>query len=270
MNRMSASKAPTGKSAGITFGVVAVMALSLAGCQGTSTPDTATSATETATPAPSKLSRADQLKAMTAKIADFALQPLDKQYDPEGYAKLGKHVWDVSNDLRRWAGVAALQNDSCKFVDAIAVWEQATRSALAWHVVCGEERLVISEAQARGARSQFDPDATDADRRKYAKTDAPQTMSAAFANFDVGQAVVACDNVMKEASVDKGSYDPSWSWDEARNEETGQVVITKEYSAKNAMGGTLSGKYQCVVDAASNRIISLQARDALGAHVVYE
>jgi hypothetical protein len=268
MNRMWVSKAPTAKSALMIFGGAAVMALSLAGCQGSSTPDTATPPAKTAAPAPSKLSKADQLKAMTAKIADFALQPLDKQYDPEGYAKLGKHVWDVSNDLRRWAGVAALQNDSCKFVDAIAVWEQATRSALAWHVVCGEERLVISEAQARGAQSQFDPDASDADQRKYAKTDTPKTMSAAFANFDVGQAVVACDNVMKEASVDKGSYDPSWSWDEARNEETGQAIISREYSGKNAMGGTVSGKFQCTVDAASNRVTGLKTRDAFGVHTI--
>jgi hypothetical protein len=210
------------------------------------------------------------LASLNGRVQPFALQALPAKFDPAGYARLGKRVWSRSNEYRRWVAVAALRNESCKFVDTISVWERATRSKLAWHVVCGDERFVISEAQVGSVRAQLDPDATDADRRKYGAADAPQPMSAAFSNFKVGEAVVACDNMMKEASVDKRSFDPAWSWDEMRNEETGQVVITTEYSGKNAMGGTLSGKYQCVVDAASNRIISLQARDALGAHVVYE
>ncbi len=218
------------------------------------------------------MSKADTLKAMTANINDIALQPLDRKYDPEGYAKVGKRVWATSNEVRRWAGLAALQNNNCKSVTAIALWERATRSQLSWHVVCGnDERFVISEAQARTVRAQLDPAATAADQKKYAvAVEAAQPLSATFANFNVGEAVVACDNMMKDASVDKGAFDPAWSWDEMRNEETGQAVISKDYSGKNAMGGTLSGKYQCVVDAASNRIVLLTARDALGEHIVYE
>jgi hypothetical protein len=97
-----------------------------------------------------------------------------------------------------------------------------------------------------------------------------EPMTAAFANFHVRNAIIACDDMMKEASVDKGSFDPPYSWDEMRNEETGQVLISREYNGKNAMGGTLSGKYRCVVDAPSNRVIYLTARDALGEHVVHE
>lgn len=217
------------------------------------------------------MSKADTLKAMTAKINDIALEPLDRKYDPEGYAKVGKRVWGTSNELRRWAGLAALQNDSCKAVSAIALWERATRSQLSWHVVCDNERFVISEEQARSVRAQLDPDATDADRKKYAAAvETAQPMSAAFANFSVARAVVACDNVMEDASVDKGSYDASWSWDEARNEENGQAIISREYSAKNAMGGTVSGKYRCVVNAADGRLVSLTAEDAFGVHTVLE
>lgn len=251
--------------------VFVALALTFTIYKGCSGPSTTVSPPPTA-PTAKPLSKAETLKAMTAKINDIALQPLDQKYDPEGYAKVGKRVWATSNELRRWAGLAALQNDNCKSVTAIALWEQATRSQLSWHVVCGnDERFVISEAQARSVRAQLDPDATSADRKKYAATDeTAQPMSAAFANFSVDEAVVACDNMMKEASVDKGSFDPAWAWDEMRNEETGQVVISKEYSDKNAMGGTLSGKYQCVVDAASHRIILLTARDALGQHIVYQ
>lgn len=216
------------------------------------------------------MSKAATLKAMTANINDIALQPLDRKYDPEGYAKVGKRVWATSNELRRWAGLAALQNSDCKSVTAIALWERATRSQLSWHVVCGnDERFVISEAQARTVRAQLDPAANAADQKKYAASvDTAQPMSAAFADFKVGEAVVACDNMMKDASVDKGSFDPAWSWDETRNEETGQAVISKEYSGKNAMGGTVSGKYECTVDAASNRVVGLKTRDAFGVHTI--
>lgn len=223
-----------------------------------------------AMPSPKAMPKADTLKAMTANINDIALQPLDRKYDPEGYAKVGKRVWATSNELRRWAGLAALQNEDCKSVTAIALWERATRSQLSWHVVCGnDERFVISEAQARSIKARFDPNATEAERKKYgAVGETAQPMSAVFANFDVAAAVVACDNVMEQASVDKGSYDAAWSWDEARDEEAGQAIISREYSAKNAMGGTISGRYRCVVNAADGTVLSLTAKDAFGVHPV--
>lgn len=225
-----------------------------------------------ASPSPKAVPREATLEQMTAKIDGFALQPLDRKYDPTGYAKLGKRVWGTSNDLRRWAGIAALQNDSCKAVSAIAVWERATRSQLAWHVVCGDdERFVISEAQARSIKARLDPNATEAERTKYGAVSAiAQPMSAVFANFDAASAVVACDNVMEQASVDKGSYDAAWSWDEARDEEAGQAIISREYSAKNAMGGTISGKYRCVLNAADGSVMSLTTSDAFGVHTVLE
>jgi hypothetical protein len=220
---------------------------------------------------PKVVSKDNTLKALNAKIDELALELLDPKYDPEGYAKLGKRAWGVSNDLRRWAGVAALQSDSCAAVTAIAVWKRATRSQLSWHVVCGDERFVISEAQARSAKARLDPETTEADRKKYAvAVEAARPMSATFVNFSVASAVVACDRVMEQAAVDKDSYDASWLWDEARDEEAGQAIISREYSAKNAMGGTVSGKYQCVINAADGKVISLKASDAFGVHTVLE
>ena len=52
-------------------------------------------------------------------------------------------------------------------------------------------------------------------------------------------------------------------------EETGEAIISREYSAKNAMGGTISGKYRCVVNAADGNLVSLTTEDAFGAHTVY-
>lgn len=271
MKTPSSREKPAPGKLGNGCAVLVALALTFTIYKGCSGPSANVSPPPTV-PTAKPMSKADTLKAMTANINDIALQPLDRKYDPEGYAKVGKRVWATSNELRRWAGLAALQNNECKSVTAIALWERATRSQLSWHVVCGnDERYVITEAQARAVRAKLDPDATAAERKKYtAAGETAQPMSAAFANFKVDEAVVACDNMMREAAVDKGSFDPAWSWNEIRNEETGQAVITKEYSGKNAMGGTLSGKYECVVDAPSNRIVYLTARDALGQHIVYE
>ena len=220
-------------------------------------------------PVPKLPSKADVLKALTAKINDVALQPLDGKYDPDGYAKLGKRVWGVSNDLRRWAGIAALQNESCKAVSAIAVWEEATRSQLSWHVICGEERFVISEAQAQSVRAKFDPAATSADRMKYRSSGEPvQPMSAAFTNFNAKVALANCEAAMSEASVNQASFratgDPYFS----KNDETGQATIAREFSGSNAYGATISGKYSCVVSAADGSVVGLTTQDAFGVHTV--
>jgi hypothetical protein len=221
------------------------------------------------TPTLAEPSTADTLKAMTAKIDDFALQPLDRKWDPEGYAKLGKRVWDLSNEYRRWAGLAAMQNAACKEVSAIAIWEEATRAQLAWHVVCGEERFVISEAMARSVRAHLDPNAPYSDRKKYgAPVPAAQPMSAAFANFDPRIAVANCETTLKGAAVDQGSFSTSGVPKFRKDDEAGQMILTGDFSAGNAYGGTVSAKYSCVVSAFDGTVVALSTRDALGVHSI--
>ena len=248
--------------------IIVIVAAVYKGCTGPTKPPppapppSLTSITKT-------MSKADTLKMMTANISEIALQPLDRKYDPEGYAKLGKKVWDTSNELRLWAGVAALQNDSCKAVSAIAVWEGATRSQLSWHVVCGEERFVISEAQARSIQAQLDPNATSAERLKYrAETQPAQPMSAAFDGFNPQVALANCETAMTEASVNRKSFSATGDPYYSKNDEAGEVTIARDFSASNAYGGTLSGRYSCVVAASDGSVVKLTTRDALGVHSV--
>lgn len=247
--------------------VIVLVAAGYKGCTGPSTPPPPPPTSLTSTT--KAMSKADTLKVMTANISEIALQPLDRKYDPEGYAKLGKRVWDTSNELRLWAGVAALQNDSCKAVSAIAVWEGATQSQLSWHVVCGEERFVISEAQARSIRAQLDPNATSAERLKYGAPAQPaQPMSAAFAAFNPQVALTNCEATMTEASVNRKSFSATGEPYYSKNDEAGEVTIARDFSASNAYGGTLSGRYSCVVAASDGSVVRLTTRDALGVHSV--
>lgn len=249
------------------LGCLLMMSLSISSCGPNGAANTSEVSAET--PKPTAVSKADLLKAMDAKISEIALMPLDSKYDPSGYTKLGKRVWDTSNELRHWAGIAALQNDKCGGVDAIAVWEGATRSQLSWHVVCGDERFVISEAQARSAKAHFDPNTTPVDGKARAGAiQIAQPMSAAWTNFNEQEAVDACEKLMLEASVNRKSFETSGDPQIARNEETGQATIVRDYSGANAMGGTLSGKYKCVVSAVDGAVVSLKGRDALGDHKV--
>lgn len=231
-------------------------------------------ATPSAQPDPVQrpITRADKLKALEARVDPFALEPLDPKYNPEGFAKLGKRAWTFSNDFRRWAAFAALQSDACKSVETVAVWERATRSDLRWHVGCGSERFIISEAQARSIKARYDPGATPAERREYGTELAvAQPMSAVWNNFNQTGAVIACENLIKEAAVNRNSFETSGLPNVQRDEETGRASIYRDFTSDNAMGGTVSGKYQCVVDASGKgRVLTVKTQDAFGVHVIFD
>ncbi|WP_421854364.1 hypothetical protein [Novosphingobium sp.] len=211
----------------------------------------------------------DKLTAMNSKLAPDVAAPLDGSYDPEGQAKLGKRVWAVSNDLRRWAALAAAESDSCDRVVAVTNWKNATRTNLLWRVGCANgEVFIIPEQQARSVKAQYDPKATTEDRKKYASlVMVARPVSAEWAAFSEPSAAATCDEMMKQAAVDRTSYDSDWGKSVTRDEESGTATIVRDYSAGNALGGKLSGTYRCVVRV-DGSIISLKARDAMGLHVV--
>lgn len=222
-----------------------------------------------ATPTAS-LDLAARFKVMNAKVAGEVASPLGRSMDAESYAKLGARVWAVSNEYRRWAALSAAENDACDTVDAVAVWDRATRNSLSWRVACRNgERFIIPEAQARGVRAQFDPAATLTDRKRYAAiVEIARPVSAIWANFSDTTAVATCERVMKETAVNRASFDGSGMWGISRDEEQGLATIVRDYSANNALGGTLSGKYQCIMSAADGSVVRLKARDALGLHSI--
>jgi len=222
-------------------------------------------------PQPAKaLDHADQFKVMNAKVVGDTVAPLDRQYDPEGYAKLGEAGWGVSNEFRRWAALSAAQSDSCDKVDAVAVWKRATRADLSWRVTCRNgEIFIIPEGQARSVRAQFDPEATADDRKRFAAlVQVARPISALWKDFSDSTAMVTCERLMKDAAINRGSFKGSGRWGVIRDEEAGVATIVRDYSASNALGGTLSGKYQCAVSVADGSVSSLKTRDALGLHFV--
>lgn len=86
--------------------------------------------------------------------------------------------------------------------------------------------------------------------------------------FDEPSAVVNCDYVVKQAAVDKSSFDTDWAWTTTKDEGGKTVTIKRNFSAKNAMGGNLSGNYECVVSATDASVQSLVTTDAFGIHKI--
>ncbi|MCW3837084.1 hypothetical protein ACFQ1E_13005 [Sphingomonas canadensis] len=211
-----------------------------------------------------------QWKAMNAKVDQSLTNPLERNDDPVSYDKVGKRAFGSANELRRWAALAASQSDACDNVAWVSLSEKATPAALLWKIVCtNKEVFLIPEDQARSVRAQFDPNATLEDRKKFAAlVTIAQPVSAMWKPFDEGLAVVTCESALERAAVDRGSFSGEGLWTVAKDEEGGIATIVRDYSAKNAFGGTLSGKYQCIVRANDGSIASLKTKDALGVHRV--
>jgi hypothetical protein len=204
------------------------------------------------TPSPIAMSKAVRLAAMDAKISEVVLIPLDGKYDPDGYAKLGKRVWGVSNDLRRWVAYAALQSDGCDYVSAVAVSEEATQSQLSWHVVCGDKRFIISEAQARSMRTQFDPNASAADQAKaaasFAKSepfDETPTSTGGTVALSQQAAIDACQRAVLSSANHPSTVEfPLFDFD-YKDRGNGRVQLLMSASAKNSFGLQLTYDVEC-------------------------
>lgn len=194
-------------------------------------------------PSPSVTSKADRLKAMDAKINQMALMPLDGKYDPDGYAKLGQRVWGVSNDLRRWAAFAALQNDGCDYVSAIAVWEGATRSQLSWHVVCSDKRFVISEEQARSAKASFDSDTVNPERVEGAEfTETPPKSTSTLSASDAG---ALCMEATKNRIRHPSTADFSILGSGFKKFDDGTAIFGTTFTARNDFNLELEYQVAC-------------------------
>lgn len=209
-------------------------------------------------PSPIAMSKADRLKAMDAKISQVALIPLDGKYDPDGYAKLGKRVWGVSNDLRRWAAFAALQNDGCDYVSAIAVWEGATRSQLSWHVVCSEKRFVISEEQARTAKASFDSDAIPPDSVKNAEfTETPPKSTSTLSASDAG---ALCMEATKNRIRHPSTADFSILGSGFKKFDDGTAIFGTTFTARNDFN--LELEYQVACDFTGSTLTDVKIVEA--------
>jgi hypothetical protein len=124
-------------------------------------------------------------------------------------------------------------------------------------------RWVVGIAALIGAGSQL-PKPAAAPMTEATKTAPTDSTVAMWADFDETWAVSQCDQLVTATAVNRGSVDTAWRWSVARNNEKGEATIERDFDAQNAMGGTISSRYRCVVDRTGRRVISLSIRELSG------
>lgn len=124
-------------------------------------------------------------------------------------------------------------------------------------------RWAIGIAAFISAGSQLPKPATPptSEATKAAPSD---PVAAMWADFDETWAVSQCDQLVTATAVNRGSVDTAWRWSVARNNEKGEATIERDFDAQNAMGGTISSRYRCVVDRTGRRVINLSIRELSG------
>jgi len=219
--------------------------------------------------APMATAKPDQLAAalteIQKKIAKGAISPMDRAGFPKMYTKLGRSKFELANELSKWVAVAVAQSDSCTQVDVVGVSEKSDRKGLVWFVDCANrERFMVTEDQARDARTIFDAKATSETRQLASKSPALEPVSAQWRNFDEVGAVSKCDQLVTSAAINRGSVDTAWKWQVSKNNDTGRATIERDFDAKNGFGGTISSRYRCVVSTDGAQVIGLSIQELNG------
>jgi len=211
--------------------------------------------------------RAAKLARLQSKIGPDALFEMDynDREFREAYPKLGRRQYAQSNEMMPWAAVAAGESERCSHVQAVTPSLRATPQALSWTVICMrdgryQDTFEITPEQAQAVRDKYDPDATVEAREAAMQVATAEPRSARWKNFDKDAeraAVVACRDIVRRAMVNEGSFSSSRSvWNTYRMEDTGDVAIEQDFTAKNAYGGTINSRYRCVVDPDNSTSIS--------------
>lgn len=107
---------------------------------------------------------------------------------------------------------------------------------------------------------------------KPAQRNTPETSQVApadpsvamWADFDETWAVSQCDQLVAATAVNRGSVDTAWRWSVFKDNDKGQATIERDFDAQNAIGGTISSRYRCVVDRTGRRVLSLSIRELSG------
>lgn len=212
----------------------------------------------------------DALDAVNEKVGANAVAPMDRQNFPRFYRTLGRARFDEANALAIWAARAAAASESCERVSYVGQSDATTRSRLVWYVDCSnDERFTISEDDARAAKGRLDPQATDAEKR-LADRPIARPQSARWEDFDEAVAISQCDQIVSTVAINRGSVDFAWRWDTERNPDTGIVTFQRDFDAQNAMGGTISSRYHCEVNADRGRVTKLMIRELDGWQTVFQ
>jgi hypothetical protein len=218
----------------------------------------------TATPSPIASAANKALEAVNEKISPDAVAPMDRENFPRFYQTLGRARFDEANALAIWVARATAASESCERVSYVGQSDATTRSRLVWYVDCSnDERFTITEDDARAAKGRLDPQATDAEKR-LADRPVARPQSARWENFDEAVAISQCDQIVSTVAINRGSVDFAWRWDTELNADTGVVTFQRDFDAQNAVGGTISSRYHCEVDADRGRVTKLMIRELDG------
>ncbi len=207
----------------------------------------------------------DPLAKLDAKLSKDAVLLMDAVNYPKMLAKLGKARFDEANDLTRWAALAAAESEQCPKVETIGVSDKTTRKALHWYVDCSNsERFMIDETQATAMRAKFDPNAAPDDRKTAQQAAIAKPKSARWEKFDQAMAMTACDLLTQNAMLVPRSFDTAWGVDVYKDDDTGIVVIERDYKSENAFSQKINGRYKCTLDGDANAVKGLSIRDVDG------
>lgn len=206
------------------------------------------------------------LERLESKVADDAIMLMDKADFAKTYSKLGKAQFDRANAFTRWAALAAAESDQCNKVALVGISDEATRQQIQWYVDCANsERFQITQEQAETAQAKYDPAASKDSKASAKDIVVAKPKSARWKDFNERVALTSCQSLVRSAMLDQGSFDAAWSWDSEKDEKTGLVVIQQDFEAGNAYGGTISSRYDCVVDADhGSRVTELSIREPGG------
>ena len=206
------------------------------------------------------------LAQLEAKVSGDAVLLMERADHQTTYSRLGQAQFERANELMRWAALAAGESDACSQVDIVAVSDQATREQIKWFADCANgERFMISQEQALAAQGRYDPKASDEAKALAEATPVAEPKSARWKNFDEATAVSACDLTVQNAMLVPGSFSTGFNrWAIDRNDETGVVVIEREYETENAYGMTLNGRYRCEINTDRGELVGLSIKEPNG------
>lgn len=209
---------------------------------------------------------ATRLSTLESNIAPDAVSEMIRADFSDTYNKLGQAQFDKANALAKWAAIAAAESEQCPSVDLVGISDRATRETLQWYVDCGnKERFFINQEQAEAALAIYDPASTPEARATAERVAVAEPVSARWKDFDEASTVSACDLLVEQQMLVPSTFSTGFSrWAMDKNDETGVVVIERDYTSENAYGMEINGRYRCTVNADDGELVGLAIREPDG------
>lgn len=210
--------------------------------------------------------RSQTLEGLQAKVSGDAVLLMERADHKDTYSKLGKVQFELANSLTRWAAIAAAESDACSQVETVAVSTEAKRDQIRWFADCANgERFMISQEQAQAAQGRYDPAASEEAKALAEATPEALPKSARWNNFNEANAASVCDLTVQSAMLVPNSFSTGFArWAIEKDDDTGIVIIERDYTTENAYGMTLNSRYRCTINGDSGKLLGLSIREPSG------